>query len=369
MKDFSFPKFSAKSFLRLFEKDNSVLGIDIGTSSLKIVQARREHERAVLETYGQLSTAAYGSKESGRAALLMDEKVVEMIGDVSKEAGVTAKKAIVAIPLRYSFVTMIEMPELSDKELIDAIPFEARRYIPVAISDVILDWWRLPTPPDLIDPNKKGKITVLLVALQREIVEKYKHIVESAGFTSVGFEVEVFSAARLLPATIGETRMFVDFGALATKLSIVEAGIVRAVHHVDRASQQLSLALSQSLGIDFERAEKMKHDLGVVQRPEAAGIRHTITPLLDSIFDEADRLRTNYRRKTGVVVEKVVLLGGGSLMPGFVEYAIEKMGIEALLVNPFNQFEYPVFLQTKLKDIAPTFGVAASVALRLLQEE
>lgn len=368
MKESLSQKLRAASFLKFFEKDRSVLGIDIGTSSLKIVQARKEKERAVLETYGELSSAAYGSKEIGRAAILMDEKVSEMIRDLKKEAGATASRGVVAMPLRYSFITVIEMPELSDKELREAIPYEARRYIPISISDVILDWWRIP-PVESEDDSKKPTISILLVAVQREIVEKYRRILEGAGIEFLGFEVEVFSSSRLIGARLHQPHMFIDFGALSTKLSVSDAGIVRAVHHVDRASQQLTLALSQSLGIDFKRAEAMKKDLGVIQRPEAAGIRHTITPLLDSIFDEADRLRSNFRRKTGMTVEKTVLLGGGSLMPGLIDYAIEKLGIEVLLANPFNLFEYPIFLQSKLKEIAPVFSTAASLTLRIFQEE
>ncbi len=368
MNDFLSQKFSAAKLLKFFEKDKSVLGIDIGTSSLKLVQARRESERAVLETYGELSTAAYGSKETGRAALLMDEKVSEMILDLKREAGVTAKRGIVALPLRYSFITVIEMPELSDKELVEAVPYEARRYIPISVSNVILDWWKIPTD-ETSEKAKKGMIAILIVALQREIVEKYKQILEKAGIESLGFEVEVFSAARLLGARPNQANLFIDIGALSTKIAIAESGIIRSVHHVDRGSQQFTLTIAQSLGIDFKRAEEMKRAVGIIQRPEAAGIRHTILPLIDSIFDEADRLRSTFRRKSGVTVDKAMVLGGGGLMPGFLDYAIERLGIEVLIANPFQRFEYPIFLQSKLKEIAPIFGVSGSLALRLLGQE
>ena len=368
MNDFLSQKFNAARLLKFFEKDKSVLGIDIGTSSLKIVQARREKERAVLETYGELSTAAYGSKESGRAALLMDEKVSEMIIDLKKEAGVTAKRGIVALPLRYSFITVIEMPELSDKELAGAVSYEARRYIPIAVSNVILDWWKIPSD-ETSERTKKGTISILLVAVQREIVDKYRRILENAQIESLGFEVEVFSAARLLNARPNQANMFIDIGALSTKIAIAESGVIRSVHHVDRASQQLTLTISQSLGIDFKRAEEMKRAVGIIQRPEAAGVRHTILPLIDSIFDEADRLRSNFRRKTGVAVDKAMVLGGGGLMPGFLDYAIDRLGIEVLLANPFQSFEYPIFLQSRLKEIAPIFGISGSLALRILGQE
>ena len=115
MKDFISTTFSPQSLLNFFAKDRSVLGIDVGTSSLKIIQIRREKEQAVLETYGELSAAAYSGGEPGRAVLLADEKVSEMIVDLKKEAGATAKRAVIGIPVRYSFITVVEMPELTDE--------------------------------------------------------------------------------------------------------------------------------------------------------------------------------------------------------------------------------------------------------------
>ena len=306
----------------------------------------------MLETYGELSAAAYSGGEPGRAVLLADEKVSEMIVDLKKEAGATAKRAVIGIPVRYSFITVVEMPELTDEQLKEAVQFEARRYIPIPLQDVVLDWWPIPKK------NDKRGATVLLAAVQRDIVEKYKRIVTVA-----------FPPTRLLGSRGRGAVMTIDIGALSTKISIVVDGIIHAVHHVDRASQAFSLAISQSLGIDFQRAEVMKQSVGISQRPEAAGVRHTITPLIDSLFDEADRLRTSFRRRFDTPVDKAIVLGGGSLMPGFVDYAVERLGIEVILSNPFQKLSYPAFLQPALKKIAPSFTVATGLALRALGEE
>ena len=232
-----------------------------------------------------------------------------------------------------------------------------------SVKDVVLDWWPIPKK------NDKRGATVLLAAVQRDIVEKYKRIVTVAQLESAGFEIEAFPPTRLLGSRGRGAVMTIDIGALSTKISIVVDGIIHAVHHVDRASQAFSLAISQSLGIDFQRAEVMKQSVGISQRPEAAGVRHTITPLIDSLFDEADRLRTSFRRRFDTPVDKAIVLGGGSLMPGFVDYAVERLGIEVILSNPFQKLSYPAFLQPALKKIAPSFTVATGLALRALGEE
>ena len=362
MKGISLQSFNPLGLFKSFTKDKSVLGIDVGTASLKIIQVRKDREQAVLETYGELSTSAYTGGEAGRATLLADEKVSEMLVDLQREAGVTATRGIVSIPLRHSFITTIDMPELNDQQLAEAIQFEARRYIPIPLSDVVVDWWRIPA----VEGENAHTIKILLAAVQKDVVEKYKRILLQAKIESLGFEIEVFSAARILSSRMRGASIIFDIGALSTKIFIVNQGVVQAVHHVDRASQAFSLAISQSLGVDFKRAEQVKRDVGISNRPEAAGVRHTITPLLDSIFDEADRVRTTFRRRTGLPIDHAILVGGGSLMPGLVDYAVEKLGIEVLLSNPFSQLVYPAFLQPTLKSIAPSFSVATGLALRTL---
>lgn len=360
MKDFFSKTFGREGLFKLFAKDTSVLGIDVGAASLKIIQIRKEKEQALLETYGELSTSAYTGGEAGRAVLLADERVSEMLVDLKREAGATATHGLISIPLRHSFITVIEMPVLSDDQMAEAVPFEARRYIPIPLSDVMLDWWRLPDR----EGSTSKTMSVLLAAVQREVVDKYTRILAGAQIESLGFEVEVFSPTRVLGTRSQGAILLLDIGALSTKLSIVEHGIIRAVHHVDRGSQAFTLAISQSLGIDFRRAEEMKRTVGISQRPEASGVRHTIMPLLDSIFDEADRLRTSFRRRFGEPIDKAVLLGGGSLVPGLSDCAIERLGVEVIISNPFSQMIYPAFLQPTLKSIGPAFSIAGGLAMR-----
>lgn len=126
------------------KKGESILGIDMGSSSIKLVQLRKEKERAVLETYGELSVGNYANVDVGRAAILSMDKTSEMLKDLLVESGAKAKSAVVSISLKSSFVTMMTLPKMSDKELAESVPYEARRYIPIPISEVEMDWWVVP---------------------------------------------------------------------------------------------------------------------------------------------------------------------------------------------------------------------------------
>ncbi len=363
-----------KGLLFFGKHEASVLGIDFGSSSIKIVQLKKNSERAILETYGELSCGKYGAAEIGRSVRLLDQKAVEMVGDLLKEANITARRAAISIPLRSSFVSIISMPVMSDKELADAVPFEARRYIPVPTSEVLLSYWALPSSSaneeTAVGSPAKDKrfMEVLLVAIHRQVAEKFTAIFKEAGIQADSFEIETFSQERSLLARETMPVLIMDFGSQSTRLAIIEMGIVRLAHNIERGSQDLTFAIMRSLGIDFDRAEKLKRDVGLSDRPEHKEVVNVIQPLLEYNFSEALRVVAEYRQRTGRSVKKVILTGGGALLGGLANFSINKFGAETMLANPFTKVTYPAFLEPVLKEIGPSFSTALGLALRGLQE-
>lgn len=140
-----------KKFLKLFQSpDNSVIGVDVGSAYLKIVQLRRKGGKAVLETYGSLALGPYAGVEIGRATHLPADKLAEALRDLLREAHATSTRAAFAIPFSSSLVTVMDMRVLDQKELATMVALEARKYIPVPISEVSLDWWIIPEEPERI---------------------------------------------------------------------------------------------------------------------------------------------------------------------------------------------------------------------------
>ena len=137
-KSFQTPHFS------FFKKEKSILGIDMGAASVKLVQVRLSDEHAVLETYGELSAGPYAAKSIGQGVRLSSDKAVEIIRDLVRETGSTAKETVVSIPLRNSFVTNVEIPKITEGDIDAVMQYEARRYIPVPLAEVVMDWWQVP---------------------------------------------------------------------------------------------------------------------------------------------------------------------------------------------------------------------------------
>jgi type IV pilus assembly protein PilM len=149
------------------KKSGSVLGIDIGSSSIKVVQISRKNGHAILETYGELALGPYTGKGVGESVALPQEKIIEAVKDMlkEKEVNITTMSCGVAIPFASSLMAVIEMPDVSRKELEQMIPIEARKYVPVPISEVTLDWYVIPkdknTEPLVpADPNSPKPQTI-----------------------------------------------------------------------------------------------------------------------------------------------------------------------------------------------------------------
>lgn len=367
-------KFSLGKGFALFKRESRVLGVDLGSASLKIVQLRKEKEKAILETYGEIATGPYAGMPVGKSVRLLDTKVLEMLGELMREAKVTAENAVVSIPLRSSFVKIISMPPMSEEELKDAIPYEARKYIPVPTNEVIMDWWVLPRNISSEARNQEGFMKeqgtqeILLVAIHRELIEKYQNIFRSAGLNVSAFEIEIFSQARSVLGRETQPSLLVDMGAQATRFIIVDYGVVRLAHTLDRGALELTDALSRSLGIDFERSERLKKDTGLSSRPEHKEIRGVIEPILDHIFSEGARVGSEYYRRSSRPIKKAWMVGSGALLGGVVDFSVNKFGMEVRLGDPFRKVEYPAFLEDTLKKVGPTFATALGAALREFEE-
>jgi len=354
-------------------RSESVLGVDIGTSSIKVVQLRKEQERAILETYGEVALGPYGKVGVGQAVSLSAEVIASALKDVIKEANAKAISAVAAIPLKSSFVTLIEVPIIEGRNPADIIELEARRYIPLAISEVEMDWWILPDTgnEEEKDAKKRKFAKVLLVAIHKDVIGKYNSIMSASGIGAKTLEVESFSTSRssvwASSTREGGAVVIIDLGASSVKATILDWGLVMSTHSISKGSQDLTRALANSLSVDFNRAEEMKRKIGLSPLPEHKEMVSVLTPVLEYVFFEIKSFLKDYQQKSRRTVGRAVLTGGGSLLNGLVDFAVKQLSMEVSLADPFAKVEYPAFLGETLKSTGASFSVAIGLALRGLQ--
>lgn len=356
----------------LFKKESSVLGVDIGSSAIKVVQIKKKRGRAVLETYGELALGPYAGIEVGRATQLPAEKIIEAIKDILREAKTTTPSCGSALPLSSSLITFLSIPPVPEKQIGDVVAIEARKYIPVPLSEVLLDYSIIPREETYVtdETNKTEKqgMDILAVAIHNEYIAEYQSVMQGSGLEPSFYEIEIFSSIRALVDQGLGTNMIIDMGARATKLYIVERGILRASHIINKGSQDITLALSKAMSIPITEAENMKRVYGLKGGPEYKELSEIITVNLDYIFYEANAALLNYQKKFAKNVGKIILSGGGVLLKGFVDLAKISFQTPVSYADPFGKLETPAFLAEEFAQAGPEFAVAIGVALRKLSE-
>lgn len=379
-------------FSNLFgsKSEPRALGVDIGSSAIKVVQIKKKNGQAILETYGELSLGPYAGVSIGQAVQLAPDKLATALSDLmqEKEVNITTRQSGLSIPFSSSLMSVMELPEVSMKELETMVPIEARKYIPVPISEVMLDWSVIPKddtrPGDVQDFTDQASVTgikeleqatrthppkidVLTVAIHNETIAKYREIVTKAGLDTSFFEIEIFSTMRSVLDEGLRPVMIMDIGAASTKLYIIERGVIRASHTINRGSQDITTNISRSLGITIEEAEVIKRRDGVLGSDK--NVNETTALVLDYIFSEANTSLLTFEKKHNKTVSKLILVGGGAALKGLPELAKNNFKTQVEAGLPFNKLVAPAFLENILRETGPEFAVAIGLALRRLAEE
>ncbi|MCK4918442.1 MAG: pilus assembly protein PilM [Candidatus Pacebacteria bacterium] len=375
-----------KSLNFLKKKSKSFLGLDIGSSAIKIVQLKKEKGVAVLETYGELSLGPVGGTEVGRSTNLNDKQISSSLLDLIKESRVNISNCGVSIPIRSSLVFEIEVPEMPEKQLKKIVPIEARRYIPVPISEVILDWRIIPENSFLedddtedrrpaINKGKEGevsdvvkKLKIFIVAIHKNAIEKYSNIVKRSQLILNFLEIEIFSTIRSVVDHNISTVAILDVGSSVSKLYIVEYGVIKDSHIINKGSQDITLAISRALGISIKEAEEKKREVDLsVTNDSNKEINDIIETNLKYIFIEVNKALKQYQTKNNKNIKELIFTGGGAVVKGLPDFTSKNLEISSRVADPFSKVRTPAFLDDVLKEIGPEFAVAVGLALRGLE--
>ncbi len=359
----------------------SSLGIDIGSSTIKIVQLKKKNSRVILETYGALSLGPYANTDIGSITNLSTEDIAKALLDVIRESKVTIRSGAIAIPSSSSLIFTISLPnKINENNLSSIVPIEARKYIPIPISEVTLDWSVISQEPKSFidtdnvnnvnelghnDTKSDSQLNILVVAIHNGTLSRYQEILKKTKIQSESFEMEVFANIRSFIRHDLSPILMMDFGASKTKIAIIEAGIIRIFHVVNRGSSDISKNIAQSLGIPFVEAEKLKRSIGLTGSSNSE-VKDIISLSIDYIFSDTKSVVFAYEKKYNKSISKVVLTGGGSVLNGLLERAKETLHTEVVYTNPFSKTEAPAFLQSILETSGPEFSIAVGLALRQL---
>jgi type IV pilus assembly protein PilM len=338
-----------------------MVGIDIGTASVKVVELSRWGQGKTLENYGEIKSVSlykepFRSVEKGSFSL-SNYFVSRAIRAVLDEARIKTKAVIFSIPDFSTFCTSFELPPMNASELKDAVYYNAPQYIPLPITETTLDWRLMGGTPG----DKQSALRIFLVAIPNQVIQDYQKVAQLASLDLYAVEAEALGLVRSLVREDKNCTCIIDIGVQSTTINIVDRKNLKKSYSFDFAGSQLTYSISSSLGLGHAEAEELKSKEGLTSSKEE--ISKTLYLLIDPLIIEVKKIVSDFYQQEGKEVDTIYLTGGTSGLPGLKEYFAEVLKKKVEIPNCFSELLYPPILGGTLEKMAPSFSVATGVAL------
>lgn len=342
--------------------DNLFLGIDIGDSSLKMVELRKKKKKIYLSNY------AFSENVSEVNFTKIDDVnyLAKAILKVKNEAGITATKVTASLPTFAVFSSIINLSNVDKKGITLAVNEEAKKVIPLPLEEMILDWKIIPDA-DGKTPTK-GNMRVFLTGSPKKLVRKYIDVFKQAKLNLVSLETETFSLVRSLIGNDKSTVMIVEIGANSTDISIVRESIPVLNRSLAVCASTVTKVLSEKLGMTFAQAEQFKFDLSVsLGADNKEELPQLIAKTIEPIITEIQYMLDFSRSQNGSEIEKIILSGGGAMLLNLADYLSKRLNIKVIIGDPWNRIVCPLELKPVLSEVSAKLAVAIGLGMREIE--
>lgn len=352
---------------------NIFIGIDIGTSSIKMVEVKVSGNKPVLSNYAWMKLPEISGKDDFNSAYF-ETILPQYLKKMIKAAGFKGKNACVSIPAFGGLIALIDFPQMAEKEMEQAIRFEAHKYIPTSLDEVSFSWdivGKRPKPnsgsmslenlePSVGQAPAGEKVQVLLVAASKNKVERYEKIIKNIGLNLKNIEIESFSLVTSLVGNDPGNFIIIDIGSRVCNILLVEKGIIKANRNIDAGGKEMTRIMAKSMGVDEEKAERVKISGKNLFSSESS----LNFPSLEAIAGEASRMINSYFKNQPEKIDSIILSGGAASMTGIDEYFSSALKIKTISGNPFSRVSYNPKLEPVIGKISSQFSVSIGLALR-----
>ena len=344
----------------LFKKKKEVIGIDLGSSSIKLVQLKENNGSYQLLNVGILPLPSEAIVDN----TLMDRSSISgTIKNLVASLGIKVKDVACSISGNSVIIRKIVLSAMPSEELEEQINWEAEQYIPFDIKDVNMDFQILS--PDAADPSK---MNVLLVASKKDIINDYVAVFDDSGLKLSIVDVDSFTVQNAFEMN-HDSRSFdilalINIGASVMNINIVKDGITLFTRDVQMGGNLYTEEIQKRFGIGREEAESSKI---LAQESNNRAMIDVILNVNESISQEIRRSLDFYNSTAGEDrITGVFMSGGCSKVYNLVNSISDKSGLQVDTINPFAKLKYNPkdFDPEYLQEIGPLMVVAVGLAAR-----
>jgi len=335
--------------------DKVVIGLDIGTDAIKMVETKFVKGQSELITYG---IAHHNLNLDGYWDATKLRQLSVIIEDLMKTGRFGGVKTVMSVMSKDVYVTTMDFEADWEKRRIqEEIEKQARYFLPYPPDEMRLSWNLIQNDPRVT--NYTGKQRVIINALPDFVIENSKNILEHVNLDGTALENQTVSQIRSGLAGDNGNTVLVDIGATQTTFSIIVDGTLRSSSHIPSGGFQITKDLASSLGVDNNIAEFFKHDLGLInlfQLPK---------PILEHLTILRSELSTfvELNRRISQEPQKIVFTGGGVALAGFLEF-FKSFQVPVYPVNCLRNLSIRPEYQPYITPIANQLSTAIGLALR-----
>jgi type IV pilus assembly protein PilM len=341
-------------------RSKNIVGLDIGSHAVKAVELSQVGGEFVLSEYGQTQIYSEGS-------------ISDAIAELMSNCRFRTKRVVTAVSGKSVIVRYLNLVQMSDEELKNAIRFEADKYIPFDVEEVVLDCQKLQDAggPVSIDGGQENEMRVLLVACKRSLVEDHYSMLTGLGLQPEIIDVDAFALGNAyefmnqLGANFADEEKVValiDIGANKTNINIVRGNSSYFTREIYLGGDDFTGGISKKLNVDAHDAEAIKRD----PNDQVEEAKEAVYPYIDDLGSEIRLSFDYYENQFDREVDEVYLSGGGARLV-FLEEALEKIfEKKTTLWNPVEHLRNSDRVDRDLlEDNAAQLAIAVGLASRL----
>lgn len=334
------------------------VGLDIGSKTIKIVELSKEAGGFRLRGSGVIGYSGNPPEHAQDDRELAT--LSSAIKKLHKEANISSRDIAVALPEPQVFTRTIKLPPLNDQEVASAVKWEAEQYIPIPITEAVVQHQILERRENTTPPE----VLVLLVAAPKSLVEKYMKVVQMADLNVIAVETELMALVRAL-APPDQTVLIVDFGARSTDIAIANKGMVAFTRSIPTAGEAFTRAVAQSLGVQIPQAEEYKRAYGFSESQLEGKIRGALEPVLSIINEEIRKAIHFYQAdEKGESPGSVIVSGGSAGLPEMISAMTKMLNLEVVIGNPFTKVTIDPQVAKAVAPYTPLYPIAVGLAMR-----
>lgn len=324
---------------KYFYTDSPIFGLDIGTSSIKVMQIGPKNVKLKKRSIIGHGAIKYDKSSVDKDGVLKQpETIAKAINELFNKnivGAINTRRVALSVPVAKTYNKVLNLPLMPLKALPEAVKFESEQYIPASIDDLYIDY-------NITKKDNKG-YELFVSAAPKKIIDSYLVVMELLGLETVGVETTINASSRLVSQAehTDVPTILIDFGSKSVDITIYDQQLV-VTGTVTGGGDNFTQLIAKNLDVNEQIANTIKNKYGLLVSKKQQEILKALEPILELIVKEIKKMVRYYedRTSTGHKIDQIITMGGGANLPGLSEYLTNALRLPTRMCNPWNNLNF-----------------------------